>query len=115
MKLLVAGSRSIKNIDLSKYIVGDIELIITGGAKGIDEIAEKYADDHKLSKLVLRPQYQIYKRGAPLKRNKMMVDIADEVLILWDGKSKGSLFTIEYAKKKNKRLSVVILQENVGG
>lgn len=69
MKLLVAGSRSIKNIDLTKYITGDIELIITGGAKGIDEIAEKYADDHKLSKLVLRPQYQIYKRGAPLKRN----------------------------------------------
>lgn len=38
-----------------------------------------------------------------------MVEIADEVLILWDGKSKGTLFTIEYAEKKNKKLSVVIL------
>ena len=49
MKLLVAGSRSIKEFDLSPYIPDDVDEIISGGANGIDAIAEKYADDHRIS------------------------------------------------------------------
>ena len=41
MKILIAGSRSIKDFDLSEYIPEDVELIITGGASGIDSIAEQ--------------------------------------------------------------------------
>lgn len=113
MKLLVAGSRNIRNIDLSKYIDGDIDLIITGGAKGIDEIAENYADEHRISKLVIYPQYDIFKRVAPLKRNEIMVDIADSVLVIWDGISKGSKHTIEYANKKGKELRVIMIDKKL--
>ena len=42
MKLLIVGSRSIKNFDLSEYIPKETELIISGGATGIDSIAENY-------------------------------------------------------------------------
>ena len=107
MKLLVIGSRSIKDFDLSKYIRSDTDIIITGGAKGIDTIAERYADEHKISKIVLRPQCHLYKRGAPLKRNEKMVDIADEILVIWDGVSKGSQYTIKYANKKNKNVMLI--------
>ena len=44
MKLLIAGSRSIENFDLTNYIPPETDLIISGGAKGIDEIAENFAD-----------------------------------------------------------------------
>lgn len=44
MKLLIAGSRGIENFDLSKYIEKDIDTILSGGAKGIDTLAEEYAD-----------------------------------------------------------------------
>ncbi len=107
MKLLIAGSRSIQIFDLSSYIPSDTDCIITGGATGIDRIAEQYADDHKLSKIILRPQYHLYKRNAPLIRNKQMVDIADAVLVIWDGKSKGTRYTIEYTKKMNIPLVLV--------
>ena len=70
MKILIAGSRSIKNFDISEYVPKGVELIITGGAGGIDTIAEQYADKHRISKLVLRPDYQRYGKGAPLIRNK---------------------------------------------
>ena len=53
MKLLVAGSRSIKEFDLSPYIPDDVDEIISGGANGIDAIAEKYADDHRISKHIM--------------------------------------------------------------
>ncbi len=110
MKLLVVGSRSIKNFDLSPYIPREIEIIISGGANGIDIIAEMYADKNKISKLILRPKYNIYGKAAPLKRNEQMVDIADEVLVIWDGKSNGTRYTINYAKKKNKKVTVLIIE-----
>lgn len=104
---MVAGSRSITNFDLSVYVPKDTDLIVSGGAHGIDELAEKYADKHKISKLILRPQYKIYGRGAPLKRNEMMVNLVDTVLLVWDKKSKGTKHTLEYAKSKNKLVILV--------
>lgn len=111
MKLLIAGSRSITDFDLSPYIPSDTDLIVTGGATGIDRLAEEYADRHKISKLVLRPQYAQYGRGAPLRRNREMVDLADRVLVIWDGVSRGSRFTVAYAEEQQKPLTVICTKE----
>ncbi|MDD6762586.1 MAG: hypothetical protein PUD92_02955 [Clostridiales bacterium] len=107
MKLLIAGSRSINEFDLTPYIPADTDMIISGGANGIDMLAEEFADKHKLSKTILRPDYAHYKKGAPLKRNDEMVDMADEVLVVWDGKSRGTKHTIDYAVKNGKKVNVV--------
>lgn len=40
MKLLVAGSREIEDFDISAYVSEDIDTILSGGAKGVDTIAE---------------------------------------------------------------------------
>ena len=96
MKLLIVGSRSITNFDLSPYISADVDTVISGGAGGIDSLAERYADTHRLSKYILRPRYNFYGRFAPLKRNKEMVDMADAVLVIWDGCSKGTQYTLKF-------------------
>ena len=44
MKIAVVGSRTIKDIDISPYIPQETELIISGGAQGVDMLAEEYAD-----------------------------------------------------------------------
>lgn len=111
MKILIVGSRSIKEFDLSEYVPKETELIISGGASGVDSIAEEYADKHRISKLIMYPKYEIYGRAAPLRRNEIMVDIADEVLIIWDGKSRGTKHTADYAKKKNKKVHLIIVEE----
>ena len=110
MKLLVVGSRSITNFDLSPYIPKEVDTIISGGANGVDYLAEQYADSNRISKYILRPHYELYGRAAPLKRNESMVDIADAVLVIWDGSSKGTQYTINYAKKKNKPITVICSQ-----
>ena len=115
MKLLIAGSRGIGCFDLTPYVSKEVDLIISGGAVGVDAIAEQFADSHKISRLVVRPRYDLFKRNAPLKRNEQMVDLSDEVLVIWDGKSKGSLHTIKYAQKKNKPLTVVMVTGVEGG
>ena len=109
MKLLIVGSRSIKEYDLEKHIPDGITMIITGGAGGIDTLAEQYADEKRLSKLILRPQYEIYGRYAPLKRNEEMVELCDMVLIIWDGCSKGTKYTANYANKIGKK--VILIKE----
>ena len=107
MKLLIVGSRSITDFDLSPYIHKDVDTIISGGAGGIDSLAEAYADSHRLSKYILRPRYDLYGRAAPLKRNELMVDMADAVLVIWDGRSKGTQYTVKYTKKLNKPITLV--------
>lgn len=109
MKLLVVGSRSIQKFDLSKYISSDVDTIISGGASGVDSIAELYADRHRLSKYIIRPRYDIYGRAAPLRRNEEMVDMADAVLVVWDGNSEGTLHTINYLNKRKKKALIIKL------
>ena len=112
MKLLIAGSRSIKDLDISPYIPTDTELIISGGANGVDTLAEEYADKKRISKLILRPRYDLYRRAAPLKRNDKMVEICDKVLIFWDGVSKGTKHTIDYANKIGKPIEIITVSES---
>ena len=107
MKLLIVGSRSIEKFDLSLYIGADVDTIISGGANGIDALAENYADQHRLSKYIIRPRYELYGRAAPLYRNKQMVDMADSILVIWDGHSRGAQSTIKYAKDANKEITVI--------
>ena len=110
MKLLIVGSRSITRFDLSAHIPQCTDTIISGGAKGIDTLAEEYADRKQISKYIVRPNYKLYGRAAPLKRNEIMVDMADAVLIIWDGHSKGTEYTLKYAQKTNKTFYLVKIQ-----
>ena len=109
MKLLIAGSRSITDFDLSPYIGDDVDTILSGGAKGIDTIAEEYADSHGIKKTIIKPQYDRYGKGAPMVRNKELVNLCDKALIIWDGVSKGTKFTADFAKKMNKEVTVIII------
>ena len=111
MKLLIVGSRSFKDFDLSPYISTEVDTIISGGADGIDCMAEQYADLHRLSKYILRPRYDVYGRAAPLKRNEQMVKMADAVLVIWDGHSKGTQYTLKYAKKMNRAVTLIQIGE----
>lgn len=111
VRVAVIGSRSIDNIDIGDYMPYSTEVIVSGGALGIDFLAEKFADKHKITKEIFLPDFRQYKRGAPLRRNKLIVDNADYILAFWDGKSKGTKYTIDYAKKSGKRVSVYMVED----
>ena len=108
MKLLICGSRKITKFDLAPYVPDEVELIITGGAKGIDTIAEEYAASRGIPALIVRPEYSRYgSKAAPVIRNKQMVDMADAVLAVWDGVSAGTKATMDYAESVGKNLTVI--------
>ena len=107
MKVAIVGSRSL-NVDISKYIPDGTTTIITGGAKGIDSLAEKFADENNLKKIIFKPQYDKYGKAAPIVRNILIVNESDLIIAIWDGKSRGTKFTIDYARKLDKFIRVFI-------
>ncbi len=83
--------------------------IVSGGAKGVDQCAARYAEIHQIKLTEFLPDYTRYGRAAPIVRNKKIVDYADEVLIFWNGTSKGTHSVIQYAQKIQKVHKVLLL------
>ncbi|MBR3995544.1 MAG: hypothetical protein IKI97_09730 [Clostridia bacterium] len=108
MKVAIIGSRGITNIDFSKYISKDITEIVSGGAKGVDTEARKYALKNNIKLTEFLPDYQQYGKSAPLKRNISIIEYADFVIAFWDGKSRGTKFVIDNCKKINKQIFVIL-------
>lgn len=112
MKIAIIGSRECSNIDF----VGNLEAvlnvskddtIISGGAKGIDTLAANYAKEKKISLIEFLPDYKKNGRAATFIRNREIVDNSNVVVAFWNGNSKGTKYTLDYARKKEKRIIVV--------
>lgn len=107
----VIGSRTMGNYDLIRRALDDLKpaSIISGGAVGVDSMAEQYAKNEGIPFTAIRPEYAKYGRGAPLFRNERIVDSADKVVAFWDGKSRGTKHAIDYAVAQKKDLEVVVV------
>ena len=109
MKTAIVGSRGITSLDLTPYMLRCDE-VVSGGARGVDSIAARYAREHGLKLTEFLPDYDKYGRGAPLVRNRLIVDYADIVIAFWDGKSRGTKYVIDYCQRVGKMYHVVYVQ-----
>ena len=110
--VLICGSRSIKNLQISRYIrPSSCGAIVHGGAIGTDSIADSWAKANNIETIVYKPNYKIYGKRAPLVRDEEMVEFADVVICFWNGKSRGSKYTCDYAKKIGRKVIIHLIQE----
>jgi len=110
MKVAVIGSRNITGINLKEYISVDVTEIVSGGAKGVDTLARQYAVENNIKLTEFLPQYDRYKRGAPLKRNIQIAEYADKVFAFWDGVSRGTKFVIDYCENNNIPIEIIVVK-----
>jgi predicted RecB family endonuclease len=106
MKVAIVGSRNLSP-DIEPYLPGETTAIVTGGAKGVDHAAMDLAERLGLELIVFRPDYKRYGRGAPIVRNKQIVQESDLIIAFWDGKSRGTKNTISLAQKANKSCQII--------
>jgi hypothetical protein len=106
MKIAVIGSRTFNDYSLLKEKLDEISKsiqiteIISGGAKGADSLAEKYAREKGLLTHIIKPDWEKFGKSAGFRRNQDIINESDFCLAFWDGQSKGTLHSIELAKKK---------------
>lgn len=110
MKLAIIGSRTICNINIDDYIAEMPTEIISGGAKGIDTLAADYARKNKIPLTEFLPDYEKYGKAAPIIRNRLIIQNTDKVLAFWNGKSKGTLSSINIARKTGKPIQIIKIQ-----
>ena len=110
MKLAVIGSRNIKYLVIDGYIPDGVSEIVSGGAVGVDTLARDFAKRRGIKLIEFLPEYNLYGRQAPIRRNRQIAEYADEALAIWDGKSKGTAHTIRFFRELGKRVSVITLK-----
>lgn len=110
MKVAVVGSRNLRVDDLEKYLPEGVTEIVSGGARGIDTCAREYALSNGIKLTEFLPEYARYGRGAPLRRNLIIVEYADLVLAFWDGRSRGTKYVIDHCKKREIPVKVYVLR-----
>lgn len=106
MKIAIVGSRTLsktihyKEIEkiLDEILPKDIE-IVSGGAVGVDTNAAFYARKNRIKLVVFLPDWDNNGKAAGFIRNKAIVNYCDELIAFHDGESKGTLHSIELAKK----------------
>ena len=108
MKVAVIGSRNLTVNNLEKYLPEGVTEIVSGGARGIDSCAKKYAIANGIPLKEFFPNYAEFGRRAPLLRNLEIIDYADIVLAFWDGQSHGTKFVIDKCRAKGKPINVFI-------
>lgn len=108
MKLAVVGSRTFNDYKILKEKLNQIHervpitLIISGGARGADSLAEQWAKENKIETLIFYPDWNKYGKKAGYLRNEQIIQACDAVVAFWDGKSKGTEMDINLAEKYKK-------------
>jgi len=106
-RLAIVGSRSCPPIDITSHLPFVPDIIVSGGAKGADTYAKEYAVKNNITIVEYLPDYEQYGRKAPLMRNIQIVENCDFLIAFWNGVSRGTKFTIDYAIKREVPYKVV--------
>jgi hypothetical protein len=110
MRLAIVGSRGFPKLDqVRRYVQGlpKDTVVISGGARGVDEVAAEEARACGLEVEIYFPQYDVYGRSATFKRNDQIVEACDKLIAFWDGTSRGTTYTFTKASRDGKLLEVV--------
>jgi hypothetical protein len=135
MKLIIAGSRSIKFLNPEwfentlfnfKTHYREIDEVVSGKAPGVDTLGEVFAEKYLLKVAPFPADWnnldvpgvviKYNKFGKPYNavaghiRNRQMAEYADALLLIWDGKSLGSASMKSEMEKLGKPVYEVILK-----
>ncbi len=112
MRVAVIGSREIGDFSIKsmiEHIPENASELVSGGAPGIDTLAEQAAGLLGLPIKIFRPDYEQEGRLAPLLRNIRIVEYADLVIAFWDNHSRGTAHALNHCVQTSKPFRIVSL------
>lgn len=118
MKLIVAGSRDLDEgtvyAEMAKlrsegHVLAQATEIVSGCARGADTAGERYARSFGIPVKKFPADWSKYGKSAGPMRNRQMAEYGDVLLLIWDGKSRGSANMKSQMVTRNKKVYEVIL------
>jgi len=111
MKLIIAGTRYIKNdAEVFKHLDRlvqekglKVDMVLSGGARGPDRIGEQWAARMGISVRLFPAMFTEQGKAAGPIRNEKMAEEGDVLALFWDGKSPGSTDMLNKMKKRMKK------------
>lgn len=104
ISLAIVGSREFNDYrllsDTLARVNSSIDQIVSGGARGADSLARRYAEEHGIPLVEHLPDWDRFGKSAGFRRNKLIVQEADALLAFWDGKSRGTQHSINLARQQ---------------
>lgn len=105
MKLAIVGSRDFNDYELLKSEIDKLRTahtithIVSGGARGADTLAKRYAKENNIELVEHLANWNLYGKSAGYKRNVLIWQDSDMLIAFWDGQSKGTKQSIDNYKK----------------
>jgi len=115
-RVIIAGSRTIPYrlayrdvlAILKKYKPEELELISGGCPTGPDAIVPRLARELGTASKTFMADWAKFGRSAGPRRNRQMAEYATELILIWDGKSRGSANMKEEALKRKLAVREII-------
>lgn len=125
--LLIVGSRSMTiysfienylNNLVRERLQGFDIVVVSGGAKGVDTMAERWADNNGYKKVIMPADWENEGKSAGFRRNVRMHQFIAEkdnklVVAFWDGISTGTAHNFELCRKYDNELLLINLRNIV--
>lgn len=110
MKTIIAGSRGINDYRVVKEAIEEsgftITEIVSGGARGVDRLGEKYAEIYNIPVRIYPANWDRWGKCAGMIRNADMAKDAEALIAIWDGESKGTFGMIRIAETSGLRVYI---------
>lgn len=110
MRLAVIGSREFSD---ARLMADELEQhretttqLVSGGARGADKMSERWARKHGIETSIYYPNHKQY-RHPYHHRNRLIAENCDLLVAFWNGRSSGTRYTIDYARKIGKPVRIV--------
>lgn len=116
MRVAIVGSRDFPRLELVGGKINALAVkaggasqltIISGGARGVDQEAERYARSIGAEVVSVLPAWKEHGTAAGVIRNTEIIARATHVVAFWDGASRGTLDSIQKALDSRRHLEVI--------
>ena len=115
-RVIIAGTRSFNDYELLRTSCNNLlsvkqrthtVVIISGTARGADQMGERYAHERGYDVQQFPANWERDGKAAGFIRNRQMADVADALIAFWDGMSNGTKNMIDNARRKGLTVRVI--------
>jgi hypothetical protein len=114
MKVIIAGSRTITDVEIVHQAVVDsgfvVEEVVCGMAIGVDTCGSVVAYRMGIPVKEFPADWERLGKRAGHIRNSQMADYGDALILVWDGQSRGSANMLRQAREKGLKIYEKIVE-----